>query len=81
MAQLHVLVQELVIAAENNINDISSFLRNRMSEIRSFNRSFALAADWPEDEAIHALARRTAGLFVWASTACRSSKVTTLGGL
>jgi len=67
----HVLIQEMELASEDNSNDILTFLRNRMSEIRSKNTSLSLPHDWPGDAAIYALHKRAAGLFVWASTACR----------
>ena len=53
------------------MNDISHFFRNRMAEIRSTNISLQLAHGWPGDSAILALNTHAAGLFVWASTACR----------
>jgi hypothetical protein len=66
--QLHVLIQELKLASENNANDILRFFRNRMAEISSTNK---LTHDWPGDSAIFALNEHAAGLFIWASTACR----------
>jgi hypothetical protein len=67
----HIHVLELDLSSNNNIEDISSFLRSRMEEIRVANASLALAHDWPGDATISALVARAAGLFVWASTACR----------
>jgi hypothetical protein len=69
--QSHVLIRELHLASENNMNDILHFFRNRLAEIRSTNISLQLAHDWPGDSAIFALNERAAGLFIWASTACR----------
>jgi hypothetical protein len=69
--QSHVLLQELELSSDNNVKDILSFLHSRMSEIRSANTSLSLARDWPGEAAIYALGQRAAGLFVWASTACR----------
>jgi hypothetical protein len=69
--QSHVLIQELNLTSENNTNDILHFFRSRMAEIRSKNISIQLAHDWPGDSAIFALNERAAGLFIWASTACR----------
>jgi hypothetical protein len=69
--QSHVLIQELHLTSENNRNDILNFFRNRMAEIRSTNISLQLGHDWPGDSAIFALNERAAGLFIWASTACR----------
>ena len=66
--QSHVLIRELNLTLENNTNDILYFFRSRMAEIRSTNK---LARDWPGDSAIFALCKQAAGLFVWASTACR----------
>lgn len=42
-----------------------------MAEIRSSNSYLRLARDWPGEAAFYALQQRAAGLFVWASTACR----------
>jgi hypothetical protein len=69
--QSHVLIRELNLTSENNMNDILHFFRNRMTEIRSTNISLQLSHDWPGDSAIFTLNERAAGLFVWASTACR----------
>jgi len=53
------------------MGDILSFLRSRMTEIRSIHTLLLLAHDWPGGAAVSALAERATGLFVWASTACR----------
>jgi hypothetical protein len=66
--QSHVFVWELNLTSENNMNDTLHFFRNRMAEIRS---SLRLTHDWPGDSAIFALNNLAAGLFIWASTACR----------
>jgi hypothetical protein len=66
--QSHVLTLELNLTSENNTNDTLQFFRIRMAEIRS---SLRLAHDWPGDSAIFALNKLAAGLFIWASTACR----------
>jgi hypothetical protein len=67
----HIHVLELDLSSNSNMEDISSFLRTRMEEIRVANASLPLADDWPGDVTISALVSRAAGLFVWASTACR----------
>jgi energy-coupling factor transporter ATP-binding protein EcfA2 len=69
--QPHVLMHELALASDDNVKDILSFLQSKMVEIRLKNSSLPLVHDWPGDAAILALNRRAAGLFVWASTACR----------
>jgi hypothetical protein len=69
--QSHVMISELDLTTAGNIKDITSFFRARMEEIRLKNESLALADDWPGDAAIYALSEHAAGLFVWASTACR----------
>ena len=51
-------------------DDISEFLRHRLNEIRTTNEYLRLGSNWPGDDKINALAKRAAGLFVWASTAC-----------
>jgi hypothetical protein len=66
--QSHVLIWELNLTSENNMKDTLQFFRNRMAEIRS---SLRLSHDWPGDSAIFALNKLAAGLFIWASTACR----------
>jgi hypothetical protein len=69
--QSHVLIRELNLTSENNMNDTLNFFRNRMAEILSTNTLLQLAHDWPGDPAIFALNKHAAGLFIWASTACR----------
>jgi hypothetical protein len=71
MGRLHITIQELDITSDHNVRDISSFLRHRMTEIRSENTSLMLDPDWPGEVSLYALAQRAAGLFAWASTACR----------
>jgi hypothetical protein len=66
----HVSVQELDIPSNHNMQDIT-FLCTQMAEIRSANTSLPLLPDWPGEFALRLLARHAAGLFVWASTACR----------
>ena len=67
----HIFMQELGIASEDNIRDISSFLHSRMTEIRVTNPSLMLPPDWPGQASLNALGHRASGLFAWASTACR----------
>ncbi|KIM76782.1 hypothetical protein PILCRDRAFT_12493 [Piloderma croceum F 1598] len=70
MAKPHILVQELELTSPHNVEDIEAFLRHRMSTIRLRNSFLQSMHNWPEDDKIHALVMRAAGLFVWASTAC-----------
>ena len=51
-------------------DDISKFLWHCLNEIRTTNEYAHLGSNWPGDDKINALAKRAAGLFVWASTAC-----------
>jgi hypothetical protein len=67
----HISVQELDIESDQNMHDISSFLHHRIMEIRCANPSLKLPPDWPGDMSLDALAEHAAGLFEWASTACR----------
>ena len=69
--QPHIHVQELNITTTNNMEDIKTFLRHRLSVIPLKNPDLELATTWPGDGKIDDLAMRAAGLFVWASTACR----------
>jgi hypothetical protein len=69
--QSHISVQELDITSDNNNGDILLYIRSRMEEIRTINPFLLLGDDWPGENAVLALAKRAAGLFVWAKTACR----------
>lgn len=59
-------IQELQVSPDNV--DISIYIRQQMSEIAEKNY---LPEDWPGEEKILALVERAAGLFIWASTACK----------
>ena len=72
MTQSHVLVHELELGSQSNYQDVLLFCRHRMNKVRSNNTSLPLGYDWLGEQAILALAQRAAGLFVWASAACRS---------
>jgi hypothetical protein len=71
MTKSHVMVHELDIMSDDNTQDILSFFRFQMAEISAKNFSLSLEPNWPGDAAINKLVARAAGLFVWASTACR----------
>lgn len=58
----------LDIDSEVNRKDIPLYLQQRLSEIREIHNS--LDSDWPGSGAVDTLAHYTAGLFVYASTAC-----------
>lgn len=60
----HIHIHEL----ETDKSDISKYIRQQVSEIAKRND---LSEDWPEQHKIEALVERAAGLFIWASTACR----------
>jgi hypothetical protein len=48
--------------------DIFNFLQDALSDVQ---QKFALTENWPGEEAIRHLVRKSAGLFIWASTACQ----------
>ena len=49
-------------------NDIFTFLQHALTVVR---RKHGLGEKWPGEEAIKHLVRKAAGLFIWATTACR----------
>jgi hypothetical protein len=59
---------EFEISEESNQRDIISYLRRRLEDIRSSDDEL-LAPDWPGEQTIAQLSMRSAGLFVWCSTA------------
>src|SRR6202043_2470626 len=59
---------EFEISEESNQRDIVSYLRRRLEDIRS-NDDELLGPDWPGEQTITQLSSRSAGLFVWCSTA------------
>ncbi|KIL57443.1 hypothetical protein M378DRAFT_41812, partial [Amanita muscaria Koide BX008] len=59
----------LDIDSAANKDDISEFLRHRLNKIRTNNEYLHFTSDWPGEDKINALTERSAGLFVWASTA------------
>ena len=48
--------------------DIATFLEH---EFRVIKHERALPADWPGEQAISDMIRKSSGLFIWAATACR----------
>lgn len=48
--------------------DIFTFMQHTLEDIR---RKYTLGDNWPGEEAIRHLVRKSAGLFVWAATTCR----------
>jgi len=48
--------------------DISLFLEHELGQVR---QSRALGLDWPGEQTIHNMVRKSSGLFIWAATACR----------
>jgi hypothetical protein len=68
-SQPHIIVQELDVTSPSTNEDIRTFLRRQMEMIRANNVFLPLPSDWPGEDAIHALTKRSAGLFVFASTA------------
>ncbi|TDL22067.1 hypothetical protein BD410DRAFT_866151 [Rickenella mellea] len=64
-AQKHVTIRQLGAFPDNV--DIPVYIEFRLKEIASKNW---IEGDWPGEETISELVKRTAGLFIWASTAC-----------
>ena len=48
--------------------DIATFLKHEFGVIK---HERALSADWPGEQAIENMTRKSSGLFIWAATACR----------
>lgn len=69
-ANIHVQPEELDIESESNYQDILLYLRHRLDAVRSATSSLSRIPNWPENSMINLMADRTAGLFVWATTAC-----------
>jgi hypothetical protein len=67
-SQPHVLTIELDLTSTACQEDILRYFRHHMDLIQRKKRY--LGKDWPGEKTIYALARRAAGLFVWASIAC-----------
>ena len=63
----NIIPRELDITSQSNASDILSYFRYHMSIFRD-NKMYHLEYDWPGEEKIQALARSSAGLFIWAST-------------
>ena len=49
-------------------SDIFTFLQHALKGVQ---RKYTLGENWPGEKAIRNLVRKSAGLFIWASTACR----------
>lgn len=60
----HIRIHELI----TETSEISVYIRRQITEIARRND---LGEEWPEDYKIAALIKRAAGLFIWASTACK----------
>lgn len=65
----NIISRELDITTTSSMNDIMSYLRHWMGVIRTSNPLLQLPSDWPGESRILDLAKRSSGLFVWASTA------------
>lgn len=68
-SQAHIFGREFQISADSNLKDIVAYLRQRLAEIRVMNDDLPFASDWPGETNICHLSERSAGLFVWCSTA------------
>ena len=66
--QPHVLVQQLHIESDVNFKDISSYFRYRLKMVGK-QRPLMVGVDWPGDDEIAKLTKRTSGLFAWALAA------------
>ena len=70
----HVLGQDYQDFVLHNIppstvdNDIFAFLQHALTDIQ---QKYALEENWPGQENIRHLVRKSAGLFIWAATTCR----------
>jgi hypothetical protein len=60
--------QDFVLPPSIVDRDIDTFLKH---EFRAIKDECALSADWPGEQAIQAMIRKSSGLFIWAATACR----------
>jgi hypothetical protein len=65
----NIISRELDITTASNMKDIISYLYHWMAIIRTSNPLLPLSPDWPGESRITDLAKRSSGLFVWASTA------------
>ncbi|KAJ6616366.1 WD40 repeat-like protein [Mycena sp. CBHHK59/15] len=61
----------LDITTPSSKADVMSYLCHRMHSIQEEQRDWNLGSDWPGISKIQILADYSAGLFIWASTACR----------
>ncbi|KAF8657604.1 hypothetical protein AX14_007843, partial [Amanita brunnescens Koide BX004] len=68
-SHLHVRPYPLDIDSVTNKDDVASFIRYRLKQIREKNGR--LGDYWPGDDNVDSLAKHAGGLFIWASTACR----------
>jgi hypothetical protein len=68
-SQHHILTYELATTSPGNSDDILSYFRYRMGDIRLKKRHLQLESDWPGEEVLDQLIQRASGLFMWASTA------------
>ena len=68
-SHLHVRPYPLDIDSVTNKDDVASFIRYRLEQIREKNGR--LGDHWPGDDNVDSLAKHAGGLFIWASTACR----------
>jgi hypothetical protein len=65
----NILSRELDVTTASNTKDILSYLHHWMAIIRANNPLLSLPPDWPGESRTMDLAKRSSGLFVWASTA------------
>ncbi|KAH8096647.1 hypothetical protein BXZ70DRAFT_908514 [Cristinia sonorae] len=67
----HVHDRQLDLADESNKRDIIAFLKTEMRAIPAKFPRTTFPENWANDEVIHKLSDRAAGLFMWAATACK----------
>ncbi|KAF8580851.1 hypothetical protein K439DRAFT_1654228 [Ramaria rubella] len=63
-----ILALPLDITAESNMKDTQSYLQNMLVDIQERKN---LPAEWPTKDQVDALHARSAGLFIWCSTAIK----------
>jgi hypothetical protein len=67
--QAHIFGREFQISEESNLKDVVAYLRQRLTDVRELNNDLSLELDWPGETKICDLSDRSAGLFIWCSTA------------
>ena len=53
-----------------NRKDVELYLKDELRKIRTKNKHLSFEADWPSQDALAELLRRSGGVFTWAALAC-----------